>query len=73
MKAAATGTVTVKIFDLSGEQICEIYNQSIPAGLWIQAIWDGRNKNGATVANGLYFVSVRGAGINTIRKVIVLK
>jgi hypothetical protein len=73
MLAPSAGVVTVKVFTLSGEEVLEVFNEPVSAGLWIQATWNGRNRNGSVVANGLYFISVRGAGISTLRKVIVLK
>ena len=63
----------MKVFDLSGELVRPVFDDTVTHGLWFQATWDGRNYDGSTVASGVYFVSVRGAGIRSIRKVIVLK
>jgi hypothetical protein len=72
-QAPQDGRVTVKIFNLSGEHICKSFDADVKSGLWIQAHWDGRNTDGSLVADGVYFVSVQGAGIKSVRKVIVLK
>lgn len=72
-KAPLDGRVTVKIFDLSGELVRPVFDDTVAHGLWYQANWDGNNYAGSTVASGVFFVSVQGAGIRNIRKVIVLK
>ncbi len=72
-KAEAAGLVTVKVYNLAGELIRPIFETTAVKGLLYQANWDGRNGEGSTVSSGVYFVSVRGAGIKAIKKVIVLK
>jgi flagellar hook assembly protein FlgD len=72
-KPAQDGRVTVKIFNLSGEHIRKPFEADVKAGLWLQASWDGHNEDGSMVASGVYFVSVQGAGIKSVRKVILLK
>ena len=72
-KADVDGMVTVKVFNLAGELIEPVFNAPVQAGLWFQAQWDGKNQYDETVASGVYFISVQGAGIRSIRKVIVLK
>jgi hypothetical protein len=67
------GKVIVKVFTLSGELVQPVFETDVVAGTWYQAKWDGRNANGEMVASGVYFVSIQGAGIRNIRKVIVLK
>jgi hypothetical protein len=72
-KPSGEGKVTVKVFTLSGELVQPVFEADAKAGQWYQANWNGKNKWGDTVASGVYFVSIRGAGIKSIRKVIVLK
>ena len=66
------GIVVIKIFDISGEFIRPIFHDSVEKGLAFQADWDGRN-DAVAVSSGVYFVSVQGAGIKSVRKVILLK
>lgn len=73
MKAAESGRVSVRCYDINGDLVRPLIETDVQAGLWFQAQWDGRNANGEMVASGVYFCSVKGAGIRTIKKVIVLK
>lgn len=72
-KAPEDGHVTVKVYNIAGALVRPIFEADIQQGLWFQANWDGQNGSGDTVASGVYFISVRGAGIRTIRKVVLLK
>ncbi len=72
-KAPEAGKVTVKVYNLAGELVRPIFEADVTAGLWFQAHWNGQNGDGSAVSSGVYFVSVRGAGIKAIKKVIVLK
>jgi hypothetical protein len=65
--------VTVKVYNLAGQMVMPVFESSVPAGLWFQANWDGRNEVGSLVSSGIYFISVRGAGIRTVKKVVLLK
>ena len=72
-RAEGDGRVTVKVYSIAGELVRPVFETDAKAGQQFQADWDGKNADGDTVASGVYFVSVRGAGIKSIRKVIVLK
>jgi len=50
-----------------------IFEAIATKGLQYQANWNGKNEEGGNVASGVYFISVKGAGIKVIRKVVVLK
>jgi len=73
LKSEQDGHVTVRVFNLAGELVMPLFEADVLAGLWFQATWDGKNREAETVASGVYFISVRGAGIKQIRKVVVLK
>jgi hypothetical protein len=73
MKAPEPGHVTVKIYDVAGELVRTPFDAEVSAGLWFQATWQGENDFGEKVASGVYIVSVRGGGIRSIRKVVLLK
>ena len=73
LRAPGDGLVTVKVYDINGDLVRPIFEAEVKAGLWFQAQWNGRNGSDETVASGVYFVSVKGAGIKTIRKVVVMK
>lgn len=73
MKASESGRVTVKIFNLAGEQVRKPFDADVTANTWFQCAWKGDNEAGETVAAGVYVVSIQGAGIRSLRKVVVLK
>jgi flagellar hook assembly protein FlgD len=72
-KSPQDGKVTVKVYNLAGQLVRPVFEASINAGIWFQATWDGRNENGNMVSSGVYFISIRGAGIRSLKKVILLK
>jgi flagellar hook assembly protein FlgD len=72
-KASEDGRVAVRVYTLSGELVQPVFESEVKAGLWYQTNWNGRNSEGELVASGVYFVSVKGAGVKSIRRVIVLK
>jgi len=67
------GFVTVRIFNLNGSNVFTPFEASVSTGLWIQAHWNGSNPQGQAVANGLYFVSIQGAGIHAVKKVVLIR
>jgi hypothetical protein len=72
-KATWDERVTVKVFNLAGELINEIAVWDVSPGGLYQARWDGKNRDGEDVANGVYFVSVHGSSSHILKKVIVLR
>lgn len=72
-KAPAEGWVTVRVFNVAGESVRTPFQADVAAGQWFQARWNGENDAGERVAAGVYIVSVRGAGIQSLRKVVLLK
>ena len=73
-KVLKNGSVTVRVYDLSGARVRTAYQSYAATGSgWIQAIWDGRNDRGQEVATGLYVVSIQGGGIQRLLKVAVLR
>jgi hypothetical protein len=67
------GHVTVRIYNLAGERMEKAFDSDVAAGAWIQATWSGANGGGEPVASGLYFVSIQGAGLRSVLKVILVK
>jgi fibronectin-binding autotransporter adhesin len=72
-RAPRQGQVRVSVYNLAGELVEPIWRGNVAAGIWYQQTWNGHNRVGEMVASGIYFVSVRGAGIRSVRKVILLK
>ena len=73
IKAPENGHVTVHVFNLAGEQVRRPFEADVPAGVTVDAIWNGDNEDGQACANGVYLVSVKGAGIRRMLKVVLLK
>jgi hypothetical protein len=65
--------VNVHVFNLAGEQVRAPFDADVVAGMTTQAFWDGRNEQGELCGSGIYLVSVRGAGIRSLQKVVLLK
>ena len=67
-----TGAVTITVFDLSGNVITVLARGQQAAGTYTTS-WDGKNRSGAPVARGIYFIRVTGPGFDEIRKVLVVR
>ena len=69
--------VTIRIYSVAGELVRTLKLGYKSAGLYVNrdraARWDGRNKFGALVANGVYFYNIQAGDFTTVRKLIVLK
>jgi len=64
--------VTLKVYNLLGEEIATLVNEARPAGFHV-AVWDGRNQFGQTVASGIYVYRLVGEGNSISRKMAMLK
>lgn len=73
IKAPNDGLVTVRVFNIGAEVVRMPFRAEVKAGQTEDAIWDGTNANGEHCAAGIYVVSIQGAGINKLLKVVLLK
>ncbi len=64
------GLTRVRIVDLSGRLVRRLQDGWATAGPQ-QIHWDGRDRNGAPVQSGIYFVAVDGAGVQARGKLTV--
>ncbi len=71
-KPAASGPVSVTIYDLYGD-VVRTDQLSGQAGVDNQYVWDGRNGDGRIVGNGGYICRVQGSGYDLRRKIAVVK
>ena len=69
---AQSGEVKVIVFNMLGEEVDKLVDQSLNPGSY-HFSWDGRNRYGDRVGNGVYLVVIEQSSGNFIRKVIVLK
>jgi hypothetical protein len=73
IKAPYDGHVTVHVYNTAAELVRTPFEADVPAGQSLDAIWDGRNEDGQSCGAGVYIVAVRGAGISSILKVVLMK
>ena len=66
------GAVTLRIYDLMGQQVRELVNAPQSSGRH-QVTWAGRDQRGAQVANGVYFYELRTGEFRALRKMILMK
>jgi hypothetical protein len=73
-----TGTVTLNVFNLLGQQIATLVNGLMTAGTH-ETVWDGRDAAGRVLASGVYFYRIDvkgldgGAAYTAMRKMVLLK
>jgi M6 family metalloprotease-like protein len=64
--------VTIKIFNVLGEEIRTLVDESKPAGFY-SVKWDGRNNYGSGVVSGIYLYQIQAGSFNCIRKMALMK
>jgi hypothetical protein len=72
-KPFTDGHCTVRVFNLSGERVREPFSADVQGGNWIVTAWDGKNESSEGAGAGVYIVSIQGAGIKQLLKVVLLK
>jgi hypothetical protein len=68
----AEGRLNVIVMTLDGNIITYLHRGNAKAGE-NYFTWDGKNRNGALVARGMYFIRVSGTDFDETRKVMVVK
>jgi hypothetical protein len=68
----AASIVKITVYDVSGERVRVLVDGPAPAG-WHDAVWDGKDASGATVASGVYFYKMRSNAFSQTRKLVLLK
>jgi hypothetical protein len=64
--------VSIKVYDAAGRLVRTLVDGERPAGLQ-RVTWYGVNNNGVGVASGVYFIKMRAAGFEEVRKATFLK
>lgn len=64
-------SVTLKIFNLQGQCVRTLIQETQPAGLHA-IVWDGADEQGQTVAAGLYFCHISGGGFFATQKMLLI-
>jgi len=69
---AKPAQVTIKMFNLLGQQVATLRDEYQPAGRYtIQ--WNGADDSGAPVASGVYFYQMKTGGFVRVRKMALLR
>jgi len=66
------GPAEIDVYNVSGNPIRALF-AAAAAGKQESLAWDGKDRNGNTVASGIYLVEIKGPGIHLVRKVLVVK
>ncbi len=64
--------VNITVYDLNGDPVKVLYNRVAGAPL-NEAVWDGKNKRGRAVVQGVYFVVVKIGKERFVKKVLVVR
>lgn len=69
--------VTITIYDSKGRQVRHINVGSQPKGQYVEkakaVYWDGKDANGASVASGVYFYTLKADSFSQTKRLVVLK
>lgn len=66
------GQVKIMVYNILGEEVEKLVDQNMNPGSY-HFTWDGRNRSGGMVGNGVYLILIEQPSGNFTRKVIVLK
>jgi hypothetical protein len=66
----AGGPVTLTVVDVRGRTLRTIERSGPASGGYGSFVWDGRDKDGHRVPGGVYYLYVRGSGIQDARSVV---
>ena len=74
---AEPASITFTIYDMNGQAVRTLEVGRQPAGVYRSrnraAYWDGRNQQGETVANGVYFYTLSADDLTSTRKMLLGK
>ncbi len=68
----SAGDLSIKVYTQAGSLVKTVFDGSIPAGRG-SVEWDGTNSNGGKAASGIYFVRAKGAGLDKVVKIAVIR
>lgn len=72
VNASGKGDMQVNIYNIRGQKVRSLLRGNLPYGKHIVQ-WDGRNDQGKSVANGIYFVRVYDAGMTSSGRFVFLR
>jgi len=69
---AKAGKVTLTIYNVMGQKVRTLVDESKPAGKYTVS-WNGRNDRNTPVSTGVYFYKINAGDFNQIKKLLFLK
>jgi hypothetical protein len=69
---AKAGKVTLTIYNVMGQKVRTLVDESKPAGVYTLT-WNGRNDRNIPVSTGVYFYKINAGDFNQIKKLLFLK
>jgi hypothetical protein len=66
------GDVNLSVFNVLGQHVTDLVNGYREAGSH-EAVWEGKDKTGATVASGIYFYRIKTNEFTDTKKMVLLK
>jgi hypothetical protein len=64
--------VSLKIYDLLGQEVRVLAAGLQPAGFH-KLSWDGKNRYGENVGNGVYLLNLKASGCSSVKKLVLLR
>ena len=64
--------VNIKVYNLTGQLITTLVNEEKQIGKY-SVQWNGQDKNGKSVATGMYFVKMKADYFQKVNKIMLLK
>ena len=65
----AAGNVRLAIYDISGREVSQIFNGSLPAGSH-ELSWNGKDREGQALAAGMYLARLTSASGEKAKKIL---
>jgi len=69
---AEPSRISLKIYDASGRAVKTLVNEKMNSGVY-NKVWNGKDDNNQSVAEGIYFCTLETANQNLIKKIIYTK
>ena len=69
---AKTSIVTLSIYNISGQKVATLINESLNPGKY-DIKWNGRSNNGVLLPSGMYFCHMKSLDFHSVKKMILVK
>ncbi|MDZ7725056.1 MAG: hypothetical protein U5R06_20135 [candidate division KSB1 bacterium] len=71
-KIKLSGRVRLDLWDISGDHVTRVLDQILSAG-WHDLSWNGTTETGKRIGSGVYLLTIRTAGENNYKKLIIVR